>query len=132
MTSAIIQTGGKQYRVTPGQVIKIEKLEAEVGSTVVFDRVLVVSHEGSLSVGTPFVADETVSAVVLEQGKGKKIRVFTYKSKKRQRRTLGHRQRFTAVRIEAIGATKPVKTEKVEKTEAPAKAVKKPVAKKKA
>ncbi len=104
MTSAIIETGGKQYRVTVGQLVKIEKLDAEVGNTVTFDRVLAVVEDGTMKIGTPLIAAESVTAEVVEQGKGKKIRVFTYKSKKRQRRTLGHRQMVTTVRINAIGA----------------------------
>lgn len=105
MTSAIIETGGKQYRVMPGQLVQIEKLNAEVGSTVTFDRVLAVMDGDKVELGAPTVST-TVSAEVVEQGKGKKIRIFTYKSKKRQRRTLGHRQSITTVRIAAIGAAK--------------------------
>lgn len=126
MTSAIIETGGKQYRVQPGQLIKIEKLSATVGSTVTFDRVLAVMEDGTTELGHPTVAT-VVSAEVVEQGKGKKLRVFTFKSKKRQKRTLGHRQLVTTVLIGKIGA-QPVKAEKpvkvaVKKT-APKKAVK--------
>jgi len=106
MTSAIIETGGKQYRVTPGQLIRVEKLEAVEGSIVIFDRVVMAVLEDTVHTGAPYLTDQSVTAEVVEQGKGIKIRVSTYKSKKRQRRTLGHRQRFTAVRITAIGATK--------------------------
>jgi large subunit ribosomal protein L21 len=120
MTSAIIETGGKQYKVAVGELVKIEKLNAEVGSSITFDRVLAVVTDGTVEMGTPTVAT-TVSAEVVEQGKGKKIRVFTYKSKKRQRRTLGHRQSVTTVRIAAIG-------EKAKKTEAKAEATPKPKA----
>jgi large subunit ribosomal protein L21 len=115
MTSAIIQTGGKQYTVTPGQLVKIEKLTAEVGAAVTFDHVLAVIEDGKVELGNPTV-NTVVSAEVVEQGKGKKIRVFTYKSKKRQRRTLGHRQTITTVRISAIGAAaveKPAAPKKV-------------------
>lgn len=106
MTSAIIETGGKQYRVIPGQLLRVEKLEAKVGDKVTFDRVLVAVVDGTVHTGAPFLADQPVAAEVVEQGKGVKIRVFTYKSKKRQRRTLGHRQTFTAVKILGIGASK--------------------------
>lgn len=104
MTSAIIETGGKQYRVTPGQLVQIEKLTATVGSTVTFDRVLAVIDGDKVELGAPTV-QTTVSAEVVEHGKGKKIRIFTYKSKKRQRRTMGHRQSLTWVKISAIGAS---------------------------
>ncbi|HSI20542.1 MAG TPA: 50S ribosomal protein L21 [Verrucomicrobiae bacterium] len=106
MTSAIIKTGGKQYKVTVGQLVKIEKLDAEVGNTVTFDQVLAVVEDGTMKIGNPLIAAQSVTAEVVEQGKGKKIRVFTYKSKKRQRRTLGHRQMVTTVRINAIGGAK--------------------------
>lgn len=102
MTSAIIETGGKQYKVAVGQLIKIEKLDAEVGSTITFDRVLAVVDGETVTLGAPTIAT-TVSGEVVDQGKAKKIRVFTFKSKKRQRRTLGHRQTVTTVRIDAIG-----------------------------
>ncbi len=102
MTSAIIQTGGKQYRVTAGQLVKIEKINAEVGEVVTFDQVLAVIDGEEVTLGT--ANGIVVSGEVIEQGKGKKIRVFTYKSKKRQRRTLGHRQLVTIVRIDSIGA----------------------------
>jgi large subunit ribosomal protein L21 len=126
MTSAIIETGGKQYRVTPGQLVKIEKLTADVGSTVTFDRVLAVMDGDTVELGSPML-NTTVSAEVIDHSKGKKIRVFTYKSKKRQRRTLGHRQTITTVRIAAIGTAKQeASTEKSAK----APAAKKPAVKK--
>ncbi len=99
--TAVIQTGGKQYLVKPGSVIRVEKLEAAVGDTVSFDSVVATGPDGLLS-----AAALQVSATVVEQGKGKKIRVSTYKSKKRVRRTLGHRQLFSALRIMAVGSVK--------------------------
>jgi large subunit ribosomal protein L21 len=128
MTSAIIQTGGKQYRVLPGQLVTIEKLNAEPGSTITFDKVLAVTVDGSVELGTPFLASHIVSAEVVEQAKGDKIRVFTYKAKKRQRRTLGHRQPLTVVRVVSIGSAKEEgrakATEKPANAEKPAKAEK--------
>jgi large subunit ribosomal protein L21 len=101
---AIIETGGKQYRVQEGDTLFIEKIEATAGETVEFDKVLVVSNEGKLSVGTPFVAGAKVEASVVEQGKGKKVIVFKYKSKKDYRKKQGHRQPHTKIKIEKINA----------------------------
>jgi len=99
---AIIETGGKQYKVQEGDVIFIEKLDAEVDSNVVFDKVLAVSNEGNLTFGKPTVEGASVSAKVIGQGKGKKIIVFKYKPKKGYRRKNGHRQPYTKVQIEKI------------------------------
>ena len=101
---AIIQTGGKQYRVAEGDVLVIEKLEAEEGATVEFDQVLTVVKEGKVQVGKPVVAGAKVTAKVEAQGKGKKILVFKYKAKSNYRRRKGHRQPFTKVVIEKIEA----------------------------
>lgn len=102
---AVLMTGGKQYRVQEGDVLFVEKLEAEVDSTVEFDNVLAVSKEnGELVVGTPNVAGAKVVAKVVEQGKAKKVIVFKYKAKKDYRRKQGHRQPFTKVVIEKINA----------------------------
>lgn len=101
---AIIQTGGKQYRVSEGDVIVIEKLEAQAGETVAFDEVLTVVQEGSVKIGQPVVAGAKVTGTVVEHGKGKKIRIFKYKSKANYRKRQGHRQPFTKVTIEKIEA----------------------------
>lgn len=101
---AIIKTGGKQYRVEEGQFIKVEKLDLENGSAVVFDEVMMVSTDNDLKVGKPFVAGAKVTGKVLDQGKEKKILVFKYKPKKRYRVKTGHRQPFTKVLIEKIEA----------------------------
>jgi len=99
---AVIETGGKQYKVQEGDVIFVEKLEAEDGATVTFDRVLAVSSEGSVTFGKPLVENASVSAKVLGQGRAKKIIVFKYKPKKGYRKKAGHRQPFTKVQIEKI------------------------------
>lgn len=102
---AVIATGGKQYKVSEGDIIFVEKLNAEVDSTVELDNVLMVSKEdGSLSVGKPSVEGAKVSAKVLANGKAKKIIVFKYKRKKDYRRKQGHRQPFTKLLIEKINA----------------------------
>lgn len=104
MTYAIIETGGKQYRVQPGETVRIEKLTANEGETVSFDKVLVVNSDGNLTVGAPFVAGAKVTATVKAQGKAPKIIVFKYHNKVNYRRKTGHRQPFTAVTIEKIEA----------------------------
>ncbi|KXG77047.1 50S ribosomal protein L21 [Thermotalea metallivorans] len=99
---AIIETGGKQYRVQEGDTLFIEKLDVAQGETVEFDRVLALSKEGQLTVGAPVVNGAKVSATVVENGKGPKIIVFKYKAKKDYRRKQGHRQPYTKVKIEKI------------------------------
>ena len=99
---AVIETGGKQYQVKQGDVVFIEKLNAEEESTVTFDKVVAVSKEDGLTVGAPYVAG--VSAKVLKNGKAKKITVMTYKPKKSEKKKQGHRQPYTKVQIEAIEA----------------------------
>jgi large subunit ribosomal protein L21 len=99
---AVIKTGGKQYRVQEGQTIKIEKLEKEVNDKVSFETLLVSSEDGSdLNLGLPSLG-ERVNGEVLEQGKADKVTVVKYKNKTRYKRTLGHRQPFTAVKITTI------------------------------
>jgi large subunit ribosomal protein L21 len=98
---AIIETGGKQVKVEAGQAIYIEKLNAEAGETVTFDKVLFVGGE-NVKVGSPVVEGATVTAKVEKNGKAKKIIVFKYKAKKNIRKKQGHRQPFTKVRIENI------------------------------
>jgi len=101
---AIIETGGKQYKVQEGDVLFIEKLTAGEGESVTFDRVLAVSGEAGLTIGAPLVAGATVSAKVEKHGKGKKIVVYKYKAKKNYRRKQGHRQPYTKVVIDKIQA----------------------------
>lgn len=102
---AVIATGGKQYRVTEGDVIFVEKLNANEGELVeVSDVLAVVGDEGGLKLGTPLVKDAKVSLKVLAHGKGSKVVVFKYKAKKNYRRKTGHRQPFTKVAVEKIEA----------------------------
>ena len=101
---AIIKTGGKQYRVSEGDVITIEKLDVAAEGTVSFDKVVTVVKDGDVKVGTPLVDGAKVTGTVLEHGKAKKILVFKYKAKSNYRRRQGHRQPFTKVRIEKIEA----------------------------
>lgn len=99
---AVIETGGKQYRVQEGDTLFIEKLDMNQGETVEFDKVLALSKDGELSLGTPVVAGAKVTATVLENGKAPKIIVFKYKAKKDYRRKQGHRQPYTKVKVEQI------------------------------
>ena len=101
---AIIKTGGKQYRVSEGDVITIEKFDVAAEGTVSFDEVVTVVKDGDVKVGTPLVDGAKVTGTVLEHGKAKKILVFKYKAKSNYRRRQGHRQPFTKVRIEKIEA----------------------------
>ncbi|WP_124101341.1 50S ribosomal protein L21 [Ruminococcus sp. Marseille-P6503] len=101
---AVIETGGKQYQVNVGDVVFIEKLNADAEDTVTFDKVMAVGKDDGISVGAPYVEGATVSAKVLKNGKSKKITVFTYKPKKGEKRKMGHRQPYTKVQIEAINA----------------------------
>jgi large subunit ribosomal protein L21 len=102
---AIIRTGGKQYRVKPGDVVRVERLEGEVGSSVTLGDVLLLAGEdGAPRVGSPLLDGVSVQGTVVEQDRDAKVRVFKYKKRKHYRRTRGHRQSFTAVRIDAVQA----------------------------
>ena len=101
---AIIETGGKQYKVQAGDVVFIEKLDAEPEQEITFDKVIAVGKDDGIVVGTPTVEGASVTAKVLKNGKAKKITVFTYKPKKDSKRKLGHRQPYTKVQIDAINA----------------------------
>ena len=116
---AIIQTGGKQYRVQEGDEFKVEKLDAKVGDKVVFDEVLTVGGD-KLIVGKPFVEGFAVTAKVLEHGKNDKVIIYKYKAKKDERTKNGHRQPYTLVKVTAIGEGTKAEAKKA----APAKATK--------
>ena len=99
---AIIETGGKQYKVNEGEIIFVEKLDAEVGATVEFNTVKALSKDGVLKVGTPNVEGAKVTATVVRQAKSKKIYVIKYKAKKNEKKKIGHRQPYTKLQITTI------------------------------
>ena len=99
---AVMETGGKQHRVQVGDVVFVEKLECEADSKVTLDKIVMVAGEDGVKVGAPYVDGASVEATVLKNGKSKKVTVFTYKSKKNEKRKMGHRQPYTQVRIDAI------------------------------
>ena len=101
---AVIETGGKQYRVEEGDILFIEKLDVKADDVVDFDKVIVVGKEDGAVIGTPVVAGAKVSAKVLKNGKGKKVVVFKYRSKKDSKTKKGHRQPYTQVQIQSINA----------------------------
>lgn len=130
---AIIESCGKQYKVSEGDSVLFEKLEVEEGKKVTFDNVILVSDNGKVTVGTPYVKGVKVEGKVTEHGKGKKIIVFKYKPKKNYRRKYGHRQPYTKVEITSIKtpATKTTETKKTDvKEKAEAKTTKTTTAKK--
>ncbi len=102
MDYAVIQTGGKQYRVSPGDVITVEKLDGEPGAELSFDEVLLTSHGGAVQIGTPTVDGASVRGEILAQQRAKKILVFKKKRRKKYRRRQGHRQYETRVRVSGI------------------------------
>ncbi len=99
---AVVETGGKQYRLQPGDKVRVEKLNSSVGERLELDRVLVAAREGEVEVGSPVIPGARVVVEVLDQGKGKKIRGFKYKNKTNYRRRYGHRQLFTLIGVEEI------------------------------
>jgi large subunit ribosomal protein L21 len=101
---AVIKTGGKQYRVSPGDSIEVEKLPYEVGEQIELDQVLLVANGSGTKIGQPLVDGAKVKATVLRQVKGRKVIVFKFRSSKRYRRKRGHRQHYTRLRIEEIVA----------------------------
>ncbi len=101
---AIIETGGKQYKVNEGDVIYIEKLEVEAGSEINFDKIVAVCNDNGIQVGAPYLSGAIVKGTAIKNGKAKKITVLTYKAKKNEKRKLGHRQQYTKVEIASIKA----------------------------
>ncbi len=104
MGYAIFASGGKQYRVSPGDVVEVDRLDAEASGSLTFNDVLLVSDDDGVRVGQPTVDGASIEASVLEHVRGPKIRIFTYQASKRRRRRMGHRQELTRVRIESISA----------------------------
>lgn len=103
---AVIQTGGKQYRVEEGDFINVEKLTAEVGATISIPEVLLVGKQNETLVGKPYVAGATVKAEVVETGRAKKVIIYKYKAKKDYRKKMGHRQPYTKLKIKTIAVKK--------------------------
>jgi large subunit ribosomal protein L21 len=101
---AIVETGGKQQKAVPGETLKVERLDAEVGESVKLDRVMLVSREGQVSLGRPYIEGASVTATVTAQDRGSKVLVFKKKKRKGYRRTKGHRQSYTSIRVDAIQA----------------------------
>ena len=101
---AVIETGGKQYQVKPGDEVFVEKLDVNAEDAVTFDKVMVVGADDGIKVGAPYVDGASVTAKVIKNGKSKKVTVFTYKPKKGEKTKIGHRQPYTKVMIEAINA----------------------------
>jgi len=99
---AIIETGGKQYRVAPGDSLKVEYLKADEGEKISLDKVLLIANDKDVTIGDPIISGASVEATVLKNGRAKKVLVFKYKSKKNYRRLMGHRQSFTEIQIDSI------------------------------
>ena len=117
---AVIKTGGKQYRVIAGERLKVEKLVADVGTTVTLDQILMVSDGATTTIGSPIIAGATVSATVLSHGRGDKVMIFKFRRRKHYRKTQGHRQSYTEIQIGDISASgkaaaKPAKAAKAAK-----------------
>ena len=101
---AVIKTGGKQYRVSEGDTLRVESLEAEAGSDVTLNEVLMLGNGESVTLGAPLVANASVSAHIVEHSRAKKVRIVKFKRRKHYRRQMGHRQNYTEVRITGISA----------------------------
>ncbi|MCK5479885.1 MAG: 50S ribosomal protein L21 [Gammaproteobacteria bacterium] len=99
---AVIKTGGKQYRVSEGDTLRVEKLDTSAGETIEFDQVLAIGEGADLKVGTPFVAGGKVTATVREQGRGKKVEIIKFRRRKHHMKRMGHRQDYTELEITAI------------------------------
>lgn len=99
---AVIETGGKQYRVEPGDTVRVETLSGEMGDAVEFDRVLLISDDESVAVGRPVIEGARVTGEIVEHGLGEKLTVYKFKRRKNQRKRNGHRQQFTAVKINEV------------------------------
>ena len=101
---AVIKTGGKQYRVTPGEKLKIEQIPADIGSEIVLDQILMVADGEAVTVGTPLVSGATVKATVVSHGRGDKVQIFKMRRRKHYQKHQGHRQNYTEIRIDGITA----------------------------
>ena len=99
---AVIKTGGKQYRVSAGEKLKVESIRAEIGARIVLDQVLLVADGDKVTAGTPLVSGATVKATVVGHGRGEKVAIFKLRRRKHYRKTLGHRQNYTVIEINGI------------------------------
>lgn len=104
MTYAIIETGGKQHRVKPGEILKVEKIEAATGASIDFEKVLLVSDGENVKIGAPYVTGSKVTAEIVEQGRHDKIKIIKFRRRKHHMKQMGHRQWYTAIKITAINA----------------------------
>src|SRR5262245_54521385 len=102
MNYAIVEIGGTQHRVSPGDRLRVQRIEAEPGGTITLDKVLLLQMEGSLTLGTPYVTGASITATVVSEAKGRKVLIFKKKRRKQYRRTKGHRQIFTSLKIDQI------------------------------
>ncbi len=109
---AVFATGGKQYRATTGDILKIEKLDVEKGATVKLDQVLMVGEGEDVKVGTPYLKGGVVTATVVDQGRGKKVKILKFKRRKHHMKQMGHRQDYTQIEITGIAASAPKKAKK--------------------
>lgn len=126
---AVIKTGGKQYKVSAGDYLKVEKLDGDVGSKVVIDKILMVADGDDVTIGSPLVAGAKVNATVLSHGKGDKVMIFKFHRRKHYRKTQGHRQSYTEIQIDDINGKGAAKAE-AKPASKKVTAAKKPVAKK--
>ena len=99
---AVVKTGGKQYKVAPGEKLKVEQIPADVGASVILDQVLMVGEGESVRIGQPTVAGATVQATVVAHGRGEKVKIFKMRRRKHYQKHQGHRQNFTELKIDAI------------------------------
>ena len=104
MSYAIIETGGKQHRVKPGETLRVEKIEVATGSSINFDKVLLVSDGENVKIGAPYVAGSIVTAEVVEQGRHDKVKIIKFRRRKHHMKQMGHRQWYTAIKITGISA----------------------------
>jgi large subunit ribosomal protein L21 len=117
---AVFATGGKQYRATTGDILKIEKIDVEKGATVKLDQVLMVGEGADVKIGSPYLEGGTVTATVVEHGRGDKVRIIKFKRRKHHMKKMGHRQDFTRIEITGIAASAPKKKVSKAKAEKPA------------
>ena len=99
---AVVKTGGKEYRISQGDLIRVEKMEGKVGDLVTMKDILMVSHEGQVQVGNPLLANAVITGEIVQQVKGKKVLIYKMKRRKNYRRTKGHRQTYTYIRVNEI------------------------------